>query len=89
MTTDTPVPDAKLSAELASLMPRMKGIEATQLAQEAEIAELRERSERAVKAWYESGVLQYGRSIADAQGRLEKVDRGVRRIIKARADEQL
>ncbi|KAK4227395.1 hypothetical protein QBC38DRAFT_443804 [Podospora fimiseda] len=89
VTGDTPVPDAKLSAELASLVPKMKGIEATQLAQEAEIAELRARSERVVKAWYEGGVLQYGRSIADAEGRLEKVERGVRKVVRARAEEEL
>ncbi|KAK4186352.1 hypothetical protein QBC35DRAFT_387495 [Podospora australis] len=88
-TTDTPIPDAKLSAELASLVPRMKGIEATQLAQEAEIAELRARSEQAVKAWYEGGVLRYGRFVADQEGRLEKVERGLRRIEKLRETEAL
>ncbi|KAK4169768.1 hypothetical protein QBC43DRAFT_197919 [Cladorrhinum sp. PSN259] len=89
VTADTPVPDANLSAELVSLMPRMKGIEATQLAQEAEIAELRARSEQVVKAWYEGGVLQYGRSIADAEGRLEKVEHGLRRVVRARTEEPL
>lgn len=88
-TTDTPIPDASLSAELASLIPRMKGIKATQLAQEAEIAELRARSELAVKAWYEGGVLRYGRFVADQEGRLEKVERGLRRVEKLRETEEL
>ncbi|KAK0726227.1 hypothetical protein B0T21DRAFT_293436 [Apiosordaria backusii] len=89
VTSDTPIPDAKLSAELASLLPRMKGIQATQMAQEAEIAELRARSERAVKAWYEGGVLRYGRFVADQEGRLEKVERGLRRMEKEREEQPL
>ncbi|KAK4197524.1 hypothetical protein QBC40DRAFT_102355 [Triangularia verruculosa] len=88
-TSDTPIPDAKISVELASLLPRMKGIQATQLAQEAEIAELRTRSEQVVKAWYEGGVLRYGRFVADQEGKLEKVERGLRRIEKDREEPPL
>lgn len=84
VTADTPVPDAKLSAELAALVPRMKGIEATQLAQEAEIAELRARSERVMRAWYEGRVLRYGQFVAEAEGRLEKTELGIRRLEKFR-----
>jgi len=84
VTADTPVPDAKLSAELAALVPRMKGIEATQLAQEAEIAELRTRSERVIRAWYEGRVLRYGQFVAEAEGRLEKTELGIRRLEKLR-----
>ncbi|KAK4125195.1 hypothetical protein N657DRAFT_633081 [Parathielavia appendiculata] len=85
-TSDTPIPDAKQSAALAALGPRMRGIEALQLAQTAEISELRARSERAVRAWYEGGVLRYGVKLADVEGRLEKVARGVRRVERARAE---
>lgn len=84
MTIDTPVPDPKLSAELASLVPRMKGVEATQLAQEADIAELRARSERVMRAWYEGRVLRYGRFVAEAEGRVERVEQGIRRLEKGR-----
>ncbi|KAK3331447.1 hypothetical protein B0H66DRAFT_446078, partial [Apodospora peruviana] len=83
-TSDTPVPDPKLSAELASLLPRMKGVEAMQLAQEAEVAELRVRSERAMRDWYEGRVLQYGQFIAEAEGKFEKLEMGVRRTEKLR-----
>jgi hypothetical protein len=83
-----PVPDPKLSAELASLIPRMKGIEATQLAQDAQIAELRQRSEAAMRAWYEGSVLRCGRVVADVEGRLEKVDWGLRRVVKERERER-
>jgi len=62
----------------------MKGIEATQLAQEAEIAELRTRSERVIRAWYEGRVLRYGQFVAEAEGRLEKTELGIRRLEKLR-----
>ncbi|KAK3695751.1 nuclear distribution protein [Podospora appendiculata] len=84
ITSDTPVPDPKLSAELASLVPRMKGVEATQLAQEADIAELRARSERVMRAWYEGTVLRYGDFMAGVEGRFEKLERAVRRTEKLR-----
>lgn len=79
VTSDTPVPDPKLSADLVALLPRMKGVEATQLAQEAEIGELRDRSERVVRKWYEERVVGYGSFIADVEGRVERVEREVRR----------
>ena len=69
----------------------MKGIEATQLAQENEIAELRARSENVIREWYESRVLGYGNFIADVEGRVEKVERAVRRAegLRARAAEEV
>ncbi|KAM7198506.1 nuclear distribution protein [Rhypophila sp. PSN 637] len=88
VTSDTPVPDPKLSAELASLLPRMKGVEAMQLAQEAEIAELRTRSEKALREWYEGEVLEYGQFVADVEGRVEKVEMGIRRVERFREMEE-
>ncbi len=85
-TADTPIPDAKQSAALAALAPRMRAVEELQWAQDREMAELRARSERAVRAWYEGGVLRYGVELADSEGRLEKVERGVRRAERARAE---
>ncbi|KAL2148277.1 hypothetical protein VTH82DRAFT_2425 [Thermothelomyces myriococcoides] len=87
-TTDTPIPDGKQSAALAALGPRLRALEALQRAQEAEMAELRVRSERAVRAWYEGGVLPCGERLADAEGRLEKVERRVRRAERARAEQE-
>ena len=79
VTSDTPIPDPQLSADLVALLPRMKGIEATQLAQEAEAAELRARSERVVRKWYEERVVGYGSFVADVEGRVERVEKKVRR----------
>jgi hypothetical protein len=64
---------------MVSLLPRMKGLEAAQLAQEAEVAELRARSERLMRAWYEGGVLRCGEQLAELEGRVERVEKGVRR----------
>lgn len=69
-----------------ALAPRMREIEELQRTQAAEMSELRRRSERAVRAWYEGGVLRYGVELADVEGRLEKVERGVRRMTKAREE---
>jgi hypothetical protein len=81
--SDTPVPDSAQSANLASLLPRMKGIEATQLAQAAEIAELRARSELVVRKWYEDGILAYSDFIAGVESQVEKVEQALRRAEKA------
>ncbi|KAL2754094.1 hypothetical protein ACRALDRAFT_1075976 [Sodiomyces alcalophilus JCM 7366] len=77
--SDCPIPDATQSAALASLLPRMRGVEATQRAQAAEMAELRARSEAVIQGWYEDGVLAASRFVADAESRAEKVERRVRR----------
>lgn len=89
VTSDTPVPDPALSAELVALLPRMKAVEATQLAQEAEAAELRARSEQAVRAWYEQRVVGYGAFVADVEGRVERVERAVRRAEALRGDDEV
>ncbi|KAF3351255.1 hypothetical protein VDGL01_08468 [Verticillium dahliae] len=73
--SDCPIPDPSQSASLAALIPRMRGIEATQLAQEVEMAELRMRSEAVISSWYEHGVLSASRFVADVEGQVEKVER--------------
>ncbi|KAI1842576.1 hypothetical protein JX265_012568 [Neoarthrinium moseri] len=83
---DTPVPDPALSTSLAALLPRMKAAEAAQLAQAAEVAELRARSEAVVRRWYEGSVVGYGDFVAGVEGRVERVERQVRRVEKARQD---
>lgn len=68
-------------------MPRMRGVEATQLAQEADIAELRARSERVIRTWYEGNVLRYGRAVADAETRFEKVEMAIRKRARLHEEE--
>ncbi|KAF2967685.1 hypothetical protein GQX73_g5851 [Xylaria multiplex] len=82
--SDTPVPDPAYSAGLATLLPRMRGIEATQLAQSAEIAELRARSEAAIRQWYTHDVMGYSDFVASVESRIERVERATRRVEKSR-----
>ncbi|KAI0003954.1 hypothetical protein F4779DRAFT_621635 [Xylariaceae sp. FL0662B] len=84
--SDTPVPDPEQTANLVALLPRMKGIEATQLAQAAEIAELRARSEAVVRQWYERDVMGYSNFVAGVEGRVERAERAVRRVERAREE---
>ncbi|KAI2632931.1 hypothetical protein GGS21DRAFT_147816 [Xylaria nigripes] len=81
---DTPVPDPNHSAVLANLLPRMKGIEATQQVQATEIAELRARSEKAIRQWYEHDVMRYSDFVADVEGRIVRIEQTVRRAERAR-----
>lgn len=62
----------------------MKGIEATQLAQAAEIADLLARSEAVVRRWYKHDVMGYSDFVAGVEGRVERVERAVRRVEKTR-----
>ncbi|KAI2611886.1 hypothetical protein GGR54DRAFT_643334 [Hypoxylon sp. NC1633] len=84
--SDTPVPDPALTTNLASLIPRMKGLEATQLAQAAEIAELRFRSEAVVRQWYERDVMGYSNFVAGVESRVERAERTVKRVERARSE---
>ncbi|KAI1098673.1 hypothetical protein F4804DRAFT_324076 [Jackrogersella minutella] len=84
--SDTPVPDPALTANLAALLPRMKGVEATQLAQAAEIAELRTRSEAVVRQWYERDVIGYSNFVAGIEGRVERAERIVKRVEKVNSE---
>lgn len=83
---DTPVPDPALSAGLAALAPRMRGLEATQAVQAAEIADLRRRSEALVRRWYERDVVGYAHSVAAVEGRVARVETAIRRAEKAREE---
>jgi len=85
-----PVPPAELSAQLISLQPRVAKVEALQVAQNAEIAELRERSAAVIQRWYTMDILRAGDSLAELEGRVEQVERDVRRATLAkRMDENL
>lgn len=67
-------------------MPRMKAVEATQLAQSAEIAALRARSEVVLRRWYERGVMGYSSFLAGVEDRMEVVERDIRRTERAQEE---
>ncbi|PHH90817.1 hypothetical protein CDD83_2571 [Cordyceps sp. RAO-2017] len=85
---DCPIPDTSESTGLISAADRMKALHATQLAQAAEMAELRRRSEILVRSWYQYRLLASSQFIADAQGRMEEVERRVRRRERAKEEEE-
>ncbi|ODA83624.1 hypothetical protein RJ55_02139 [Drechmeria coniospora] len=85
---DCPIPDASASTTLVSFEKRIKAIEATQLAQTADVAMLRRRSEAVVRSWYEGTLLSSSRSVAEVQGRMERVERQARRKERAREEEK-
>jgi hypothetical protein len=77
---DLPVPNAQASTALLELLPRMERIAQTQDEHAREVAELRVRSARALQRWYEVGVVGGGECWAEWEGRLEEVEREVRRV---------
>ncbi|EWZ42569.1 hypothetical protein FOQG_04575 [Fusarium oxysporum f. sp. raphani 54005] len=87
---DSPIPDPADSAALVALQDRMTAIEATQIAQAAEMADLRQRSEIAVRSWYETGILDNSKTMANLESRVKVVERQVRRTERElEAEEEL
>ena len=82
------MPDPSESTTLIGLTDKMTAIEATQLAQEAEIAELRKRSEVIVRAWYQNGVVDNSKTLADVESRVRGVERHVRRRERVKEEEK-
>ncbi|KAL7934155.1 hypothetical protein V8C35DRAFT_301829 [Trichoderma chlorosporum] len=88
---DIPLPESSASASLISLTQRMKAIEATQLAQAAEVSALRSKSEALVRSWYENGAVVNSQVLAHTEGKIQRVEREVRRrerIIEEENQEQ-
>ncbi|THC98373.1 hypothetical protein EYZ11_002154 [Aspergillus tanneri] len=76
---DLPIPDARTSASLIELQPRLDKLAQTQEDQAKQISELRIRTARALQRWYEVALLGGGECWAEWEGRLEDVEREVKR----------
>ncbi|KAJ5470360.1 hypothetical protein N7530_007717 [Penicillium desertorum] len=76
---DLPVPDAQSSAALIDLQPQLERLAQTQSEQAAEISELRVRTARVLQRWYDVGLVGSGECWAEWEGRLEDVEREIRR----------
>jgi hypothetical protein len=76
---DLPIPEAKASASLIELQPRLDKIAQVQEQQAKEVSELRIRSAVLLQRWYELGLLGSGECWAEWESRLEDVDREVKR----------
>lgn len=76
---DLPIPPASASTSLIELQPRLDRLAHIQEQQAAELAELRTRSALVIKRWVEVGIVGGGELWAEWEGRVERVERGVRR----------
>ncbi|KAJ6072274.1 Nuclear distribution protein RO10 [Penicillium canescens] len=76
---DLPIPDAASSAALIELQPQLDRLARSQAEQAATISELRVRSARVLQRWYDVGLVGSGECWAEWEGRLEDVEREVRR----------
>lgn len=85
---DLPVPDAQSSAELIELQPKLDRLAQIQAQQAETISELRMRTARVLQRWYEVGLVGSGECWAEWEGRLEDVEREVRRreVVKERRE---
>lgn len=81
---DLPIPDARMSASLIELQPRLDQLAQMQDEQTRAISELRVRTARVLQRWYEVGLVGDGECWAEWEGRLEDVEREVRREEVAR-----
>ncbi|KAJ6110251.1 hypothetical protein N7486_002486 [Penicillium sp. IBT 16267x] len=88
---DIPIPDAQSSATLIDLQPCIDRVAQTQAQQAAEISELRVRTAKVLQRWYEVGLVGSGECWAEWEGRLEGVEREVRRreVVKERRENEI
>lgn len=85
------MPDAQSSAALIELQPQLDRVAQMQDQQAAEISELRIRTARVLQRWYDVGLVGSGECWAEWEGRLEDVEREVRRreVIRQRREEEV
>ncbi|KAE8354816.1 hypothetical protein BDV28DRAFT_130195 [Aspergillus coremiiformis] len=76
---DLPIPDAQAPASLIQLQPRLDQLARVQEEQAKQISELRVRTARALQRWYEIALVGGGECWAEWEGRLEDVEREVKR----------
>ncbi|KAJ5609597.1 hypothetical protein N7528_010164 [Penicillium herquei] len=88
---DLPIPDPESSAALIELQPQMDRVAQTQIEQAAAISELRIRTAQVLQRWYEIGLVGSGECWAEWEGRLEGVEREVRRreVIKEKRENEI
>ncbi|KAJ5906848.1 uncharacterized protein N7473_003764 [Penicillium subrubescens] len=88
---DLPIPDASSSAALIALQPQIDRLAQTQTEQAAAVSELRVRTARVLQRWYEVGVVGSGECWAEWEGRLEGVEREVRRreVLRAKRENEI
>ncbi|KAB8236070.1 hypothetical protein ETB97_009704 [Aspergillus alliaceus] len=88
---DLPIPDAQTSASLIQLQPRLDQLAHVQEEQAKQVSELRVRTARALQRWYEIALVGGGECWAEWEGRLEDVEREVKRkeVVRERRAKEL
>ncbi|KNG89401.1 ubiquitin interaction motif protein [Aspergillus nomiae NRRL 13137] len=88
---DLPIPDTQTSAALIQLQPRLDQLAQVQEEQAKQISELRVRTARALQRWYEIALVGGGECWAEWEGRLEDVEREVKReeVVRERRAKEL
>ncbi|KAB8274832.1 hypothetical protein BDV30DRAFT_208394 [Aspergillus minisclerotigenes] len=88
---DLPIPDTQTSASLIQLQPRLDQLAQVQEEQAKQISELRVRTARALQRWYEIALVGGGECWAEWEGRLEDVEREVKReeVVRERRTKEL
>jgi len=76
---DLPIPDASLSANLITLIPRLERARDVGKRQEREVAKLEEQSSMAVGRWHEVGVVGMGECWSEWETRLTGAELAIRR----------
>lgn len=71
------------------MQPRIAKVELVQAGQDAEIRELRDRSAAVVEAWYKGAVLGAGEAWAELEGRVQGVERKVKRAERLKSDDDV
>lgn len=76
---------------MIELQPKLDRLAQTQAQQAESISELRVRTARVLQRWYEVGLVGSGECWAEWEGRLEDVEREVRRreVIKDRRENEI
>ncbi|KAB8250772.1 hypothetical protein F9C07_6832 [Aspergillus flavus] len=88
---DLPIPDTQTSASLIQLQPRLDQLAQVQEEQAKQISKLRVRTARALQRWYEIALVGGGECWAEWEGRLEDVEREVKReeVVRERRAKEL
>lgn len=88
---DLPIPDAQCSAALIELQPQLDRVARGQEEQARDISELRMRTAKVLQRWYEIGLVGGGECWAEWEGRLEDVEREMKReeVVRERREKEV
>lgn len=87
--TDTPIPDASISAKVMIIAPQVQDLAALQASQLKTIASLKERTAAVLERFYSVDILQTGEYWADVETRVDRADHAIRRAALAQKQDDV